>query len=164
MVASFVIWSWTERPDVLISDTGTLVGVMTPQRRALSKERGAGFAARNWLENDGDGEDQATAAARWPADSGVIHLSGKRAAAAFGGCTAGQLVVSSVLLEQDRHRCMVHDPESLRYTGAVSYRQSPDGWVILQTSRSVAGERLWTQWPEQKPPRVFAKTAQRVEK
>ncbi|MDG1069527.1 MAG: hypothetical protein P8P40_14320 [Sulfitobacter sp.] len=94
----------------------------------------------------------------------MIHLSGKRAAAAFGGCTAVQLVVSSVLLEQDRHRCMVHDPESLRYTGAVSYRQSPDGWVILQTSRSVAGERLWTQWPEQKPPRVFAKTAQRVEK
>lgn len=57
MVASFVIWSGTERPDVLISDTGTLVGVMTPQGRALSKERGAGFAARNWLENDGDGED-----------------------------------------------------------------------------------------------------------
>ena len=57
MVASFVIWSGTERPDVLISGTGTLVGVMTPQGRALSKERGAGFAARNWLENDGDGED-----------------------------------------------------------------------------------------------------------
>ena len=57
MVASFVIWSGTERSDVLISDTGTLVGVMTPQGRALSKERGAGFAARNWLENDGDGED-----------------------------------------------------------------------------------------------------------
>jgi competence protein ComEC len=150
MAASFVLWSGSERPDVLVSDTGTLVGVMTPQGRALSKERGGGFAARNWLENDGDGSDQVAENARWQ-DSPVVHLSGKRAVAAFTGCRDGQVVVSSVPLEQRELPCVVHDPETLRHTGAVSYKIGPHGPVLQATARNVAGERLWTHWPDQKP-------------
>ena len=164
MAASFVIWSGTQRPDVLISDTGTLVGVMTPQGRALSKERGAGFAASNWLENDGDGSDQPAAAAKWQQSGPVIHLSGKRAAAAFGGCVKGQLVISSVLLEARDLPCIVHDPDTLRHTGAVSYTLGPDGPVIKHTARSFGGERLWTRWPAKKPQRAQEIQALRVEK
>lgn len=51
------LWSAAERPDVLISDTGGLVGVMTPEGRALSKAKGQGFVAENWLENDGSQRD-----------------------------------------------------------------------------------------------------------
>jgi competence protein ComEC len=43
-----------ERPGLLVAGSGGLVGVMTPEGRALSKARGDGFAADSWLENDGD--------------------------------------------------------------------------------------------------------------
>lgn len=148
MAASFVIWSGTQRPDVLISDTGTLVGVMTDTGRALSKKRGAGFVARNWLENDGDGGDQDRAHSRWQEGSTVIHLSGKRAVAGFEGCLKGQIVVSSATIAQRGLPCVVHDPDSLRQTGALAYRRGPQGLVLHQTARAVAGERLWTHWPD----------------
>lgn len=152
MAASFVIWSDTERPEVLVSDTGTLVGMMTPEGRALSKERGAGFVARNWLENDGDGEDQAAASARWVTGGDVIHLSGKRALAAFDGCEKGQIVVSSVPFAQTGLPCVVHDPDSLLHTGALAYRKGAQGWQISQTARAASGERLWTHWPQKLTP------------
>jgi len=151
MAASFVVWSQTQRPDVLIADTGTLVGVMTDQGRALSKAKGAGFVADNWLENDGDGNGQEAAAARWQADSTVIHLSGKRAAEDFRGCVEGQLIVSSVVLPHRDLPCIVHDPETLRDTGAVAYRSASDGTLTPTTVRSRAGDRLWTHWPERGP-------------
>lgn len=161
MAASFVMWSGTQRPEILVSDTGALVGIMTPQGRALSKESGAGFVARNWLENDGDGEDQTTANARWQ-EGDVIHISGKRAASDFKGCLKGQIVVSSVLLSHYGLPCTVHDPESLRQTGAVAYRIGPDGPVLSATARSRAGDRLWTHWPGQKLPRGPQWLAQKI--
>ena len=151
MVASFVVWSGAERPAVLVSDTGTLVGVMTSDGRALSKERGAGFVARNWLENDGDGQDQATAAGRWQQGGLFIHVSGKRAAAEFKGCKPDQIVISSVLLEQTNLPCVLHDPESLRHTGAVAYFLGEQGAMTLKTARAASGERLWTRWPKETP-------------
>ncbi len=163
MVASFALWSQTDRPEVLVSDKGTLVGVLTPQGRALSKSRGAGFIARNWLENDGDNFDQEAAAERWEQGANIIHVSGKRAAAKFQGCTKAQIVISSVPLSQDGLACDVYDVERLRYTGAVSFSFEPDGPMIRQTAREVAGERLWTHWPEEKTPRALERYAQRKE-
>ncbi|MEP3440473.1 MAG: ComEC/Rec2 family competence protein [Sulfitobacter sp.] len=152
MAGAFVLWSGTQRPDVLISDSGTLVGIMTPEGRALSKQRGAGFAARNWLENDGDGQDQFSANARWDGSGDVIHLSGKRAVAAFDGCRKGQVVVSSVPLAQRNLPCVVHDPDTLKYTGALALSAGPQGPVILHTARDITGDRLWTRWPDKKQP------------
>ena len=162
MAASFVVWSGTQRPDVLISDTGTLVGVMTAQGRALSKERGAGFVARNWLENDGDGKDQATAYEKWDQSGDVIHLSGKRAVAAFNGCQKGQIVVSSVTLPKRGFPCVVHDPESLLNTGALAYRFGAQGLELSQTARAASGERLWTHWPERRKPPMPERHARRL--
>ncbi len=42
--AAFVLWAGGERPPVLNSDTGGLVGVLTPEGGALNKPRGEGFA------------------------------------------------------------------------------------------------------------------------
>jgi len=64
LAAAALIWSQSERPDVLVSDTGTLVGVMTPQGRALNKPKGDGFVGGAWLENDGDAADQEQASTR----------------------------------------------------------------------------------------------------
>ena len=162
MASSFVVWSGTQRPDLLISDTGTLVGVMTDQGRALSKERGAGFVARNWLENDGEGKDQLAAHGKWDANGDVIHLSGKRAVARFKGCAKGQIVVSSVALPSRGLPCVVHDPDSLLQTGAVAYRRGAQGLRISRTARAASGERLWTHWPERRKPRLPERHARRT--
>ena len=152
VVAAFALWHQAARPTILIADTGNLVGVMTAQGRALSKAKGAGFVARNWLENDGDGAEQADAAARWGPNmriggQEIIHLSGKRAVAAFAGCTAGQIVVSSVEIDRHIGDCVIFGPTHLRKTGAIAMSVS-NGQLKMQTARQRAGTRLWTQWPD----------------
>lgn len=144
MVLSLIVWQATTRPDVLVADTGTLVGVLTAEGRALSKEKGAGFIAQNWLENDGDGVDQTVAAARWAKNAtGIIHLSGKRAVAAFRGCRRGEIVIASVQMEPDPGwNCRVFDPIQLRETGALALWKMPKGWHIT-TAKEHAGARLW---------------------
>ena len=58
-------WVTVQRSDILISNTGVLVCVFGAEGRALSKEKGAGFVAGVWLENDGDPSFQRAAARRW---------------------------------------------------------------------------------------------------
>ncbi|NEY91294.1 ComEC/Rec2 family competence protein [Tabrizicola oligotrophica] len=55
------LWAMTGRPILLISGDGALVGLMGPEGRALSAEKGAGFTAGAWLEKDGDLATQAAA-------------------------------------------------------------------------------------------------------
>lgn len=144
---AFWLWSDVERPAVLIADTGTLVGVMTEAGRALSKERGAGFVARNWLENDGEGVGQKAAAARWDSTR-VVHLSGKRAVAQFDGCDPEQIVVVSVPVpDKTSMSCTLYDPEKLRVTGALALYETGKSWRIV-SARQSTGNRLWTRWPE----------------
>lgn len=147
MALSFVLWSGAERPDVLISDTGSLVGVLSPEGRALSKAKGAGFVARNWLENDGDGASQFDAAGRWQ-QGAIVHLNGKRAAAAFEGCRVGQVIVASVKLTRPvAADCLTYDPKTLRATGSIALQFSDAGFTVI-TARARSGERLWTNWPK----------------
>jgi competence protein ComEC len=156
MCAAFAIWAMTERPAALIAENGALVGVMTEGGRALSKSKGAGFVAQNWLENDGDAADQPAAAARWDKDQGATladgtrlrHLSGKRALAAFEGCVAGEIIVSSVAVEaQDRDAwpCELYDPSRLRGTGAIALYATKAGHRITSV-RDLSGTRLWSRW------------------
>ena len=144
------LWASGGRPALLISDSGTLVGAMTPEGRALSRERGAGFVAGVWLENDGQAGGQAVAAALWPeheqprvarisvAGAMVTHFQGKRATAGFRGCGARELVVSSTNLP-DWPGCEIFDPERLARTGAVAIWQTPTGPRIETAARG----RLW---------------------
>ena len=69
MIAA-VGWQASARPDVLISASGQMIGIMTPEGRALSRARGNGFVATSWLSDDGDAVPQAVAAARWREDTG----------------------------------------------------------------------------------------------
>lgn len=144
-VLAFALWAQTERPDVLIADTGALVGVMTETGRALSRARGAGFVAMNWLENDGDAAGQEEAAARWqdpaPGAIAVIALRGKRAMRAFTTCGKDSWVVMNVAPEADLP-CTVLHPEFLRETGAVALYDTDSGVTAL-TARQVTGTRLW---------------------
>lgn len=150
MVLAAALWSVSTRPDILIADTGTLVGAMTERGRALSRESGSGFLAGVWLENDGQAGGQAWAAALWPggaqdrtarialAGLQLTHLQGKRAAGAFAGCEGRELVVSSVDLPA-MPGCDIYDPKRLRGTGAVAIWLEPEGPRVV----TAAGRRLW---------------------
>ena len=151
MVLAVALWAQVDRPQVLIADTGALVGVMTDQGRALSKPRGAGFIALNWLENDGDGADQEKAASRWdgPPDrirqtyvGGVplTHVIGKKAAAQ-AECIKGGILVFSVPTETAL-ACDVFDPVRLRETGSVAL-YADKGQVRFVTAKDITGARLW---------------------
>ncbi|MEM9576137.1 MAG: ComEC/Rec2 family competence protein [Pseudomonadota bacterium] len=153
VLLAFVFWGATSRPVGLIAENGTLVGVMTSEGRALSKPKGAGFIAKNWLENDGEATEQPAAAARWPSDGAgvlpggkkLVHLSGKRAVEGFEGCAPDQIIVASVRMETKGLPCDVYDPVRLRNMGAVAVHADKRG-LTLTSVRDVTGTRLWTQW------------------
>ncbi len=149
MAGTMMMWGQGERPEVLVADTGGLIGVMTDDGRALSKQRGSGFVASVWLENDGDGVDQGMAANRWPGgqepvqrylvgDKELIHITGTRAARGFAECKSGQIIVSPVALNLTG-ACGVYDADKLLLTGSVAISSGK-----LVTSADVTGRRLWS--------------------
>jgi competence protein ComEC len=154
MALGLALWSGAERPLALISQTGGLVGVMTPEGRALSKPKGDGFAAESWLENDGDAADQATAHARRSfgdaprlldvAGLTLLHATGKRASAeAVSQCRTVSIVVVNARVE-GAAGCEVYDAKRLSRTGALAIERGPDGPRVV-SARDVAGVRLWSQ-------------------
>jgi competence protein ComEC len=147
---SLGLWLQATRPDVLISDDGALVGVMTDTGRALNKAQGGGFVAGIWLENDGDAARQDHAATRWdksPDDAIPVRaLGGKRAAANLTDCAPGDWVVLNTDLPEARAAglpCTVLTPSILRRTGAIALYREQDG-VRVVTARDISGTRLWS--------------------
>ncbi len=106
VVAGLLLWQVSERPSLLVAESGGLVGQMTDDGRALSRERGDGFVAGIWLENDGDPAGQEAAAARiaWSEDGAgqridlgplsLWHGTGRAAAReADRACAAHDIIV-----------------------------------------------------------------------
>ncbi|MEM9582044.1 MAG: ComEC/Rec2 family competence protein [Pseudomonadota bacterium] len=146
------LWAISDRPAVLIADTGGLIGVMTPEGRALNKARGDGFAARVWGEND---------ALRIPQDRAaeLASFSRKNARFELGGkvvhfvadkdleeqdvaklCATTALLI--VPLYKETPACAAITAQDLRQSGSIAINADEDGLVIT-TSRKVRGERLW---------------------
>lgn len=154
MALALGAWAQAPRPEVLIDQTGGLVGVWQGEARALSRPKGAGFAARTWLEHDGDLAPQEAAAARWPGDPNskiriyptktgrVIHVIGKRGQKAFSGCMPKDVVVFSTPYEGDLP-CLVFDPHRLRGLGAVALAAQNGTWSMTSHAQ-LRGHRLWT--------------------
>lgn len=141
LIAAAWLWAGAERPQILIDDQAMIVGVMGPQGRALSREKGTGFVAGVWLENDGVGHQQADAARLWPvAGMPVRQLRGKRAAAE-AHCDKGEVLIMTTP-PPGPLPCEVFDPARLRDTGAVALRLDPSG-LHVTTAREIAGRRLW---------------------
>jgi len=154
-LVALVIWSGSERPMALVSQTGGLVGVMTNEGRALSKPKGDGFAADVWLENDGDRAIQSEAYARdvfdvegrmrWfqLGDAIVLHATGKAAAAeALGVCSKADLIVLNTVVSAP-DGCRVYDLKRLRREGALALDLLGDELKITST-RDLTGRRLWS--------------------
>jgi len=147
VVVALTLWSQTQRPVLLVSADGALVGQMTSEGRALSKPKGAGFTARIWLENDGDEVDQRGAAARWMGRdrrvtigaTEVVHVIGTRAVKTYQDCRAGQIVVTTVV-KKLTGGCQLYDPVRLRDSGSLML--TPEGKLV--SAQDLAGQRLWT--------------------
>ena len=155
MVASFGLWVMAERPIMLLTADAGLLGLKEAGPRALSAERRSGFAAGQWLENDGDLSDQAQAALRFGAEGsdsnrpfllggleGVI-LRGKEAEAQANAlCDRVDLVIVSAYLEDPpRGRCHLIDRTLLDKTGALAVRKQGGHLVVEPTQRA---QRLWS--------------------
>ena len=155
MVLAIGIWGQVTRPDLLIAPDAGLVGLMGAEGRALSMARGAGFAARDWLENDGDLSDQQAAAKR-PGFEGPkmqrsftlgpwrgIHLKGKGAVEALAGACAGHdlvIVAAKLTADQRPAGCRILDQADLRQSGGMAIRLMGDQ---LQITPTRTGLRLW---------------------
>lgn len=152
MLGAVILWTTAERPTLLISERGGLVGIRTGETRALSRARGDGFVARVWLENDGDLASQETAADRWDMRDGQVartdlpwggtvwHVAGKRAGAAFSQCAAGDIAVFNTTASARVLDCDTYDPPRLRGTGAIAF----DRRGRRVTARARTGTRLWS--------------------
>jgi len=151
----FVLWSQAERPPLLISSSGGLVGLMTDTGRALSKPRGDGFSALSWLENDGDAALQEVAFQRlgdgekradhWfdLGGHGIAHLAGRGALDRISdACKTASLVVIAREAPTGQP-CPVFDAIKLRQTGSLAV-YTEDGKLRLVSASDLAGLRLWS--------------------
>lgn len=167
-VVALGLWGLAERPLLLVAGDGTLVGLMTPQGRAMSKAKGGGFIAQSWLENDGDLSLQAEAFARGAflgkkgalsAEIAGIPLrlfTGKGAAIrAAQACNDQAIVVVSEDFPGPGGDCQLFDLARLRQSGALAFYADGAG-LIPVTSRQIAGDRLWNRKPAARA-RLYAK-------
>jgi competence protein ComEC len=157
VVAGLAVWPMAGRPDLLISSDGRLLGLMGPDGRALSQAKGGGFAAENWLENDGDLVTQEVAAAR-PGFTGAagnrrfriggltgVLLTGKGAVDRLAeACASADLVVIGARLEEVPAGCLVIDQARLAQTGALAVRAGPLGLEVRATRQA---PRIWVGKP-----------------
>ncbi|MCF2903786.1 competence protein ComEC family protein [Octadecabacter sp. CECT 8868] len=149
----FTLWHIAERPVLLVADSGSLIGVMTAEGRAVSKERGESFASSVWLENDGAPVEQWVAYNRagleeqgravWTVigDTRLVNLRGATALAALQGCGGADILITNQEAPA-RAGCDTYDITRLRETGSLA------GWLVdgslkLVSARERSGERLW---------------------
>ena len=158
VVAAFGLWALAERPVLLISGDGKLVGLMGPEGRVLSAASGGGFAAATWLENDGDLAGQKLAAARdgftGPKGERWFDLAGTKAVVLSGKAALGKLPMACagaglVILADVPDRlanpvpkgCNLIDRNDLRRSGPLAVWADGTGLRIAPTN---TGKRLWS--------------------
>nr|WP_073327836.1 ComEC/Rec2 family competence protein [Wenxinia saemankumensis] len=150
------LWAGADRPALLVAESGSLLGFLTPEGRALTKGVGESFAAGTWLENDGSGLTQAAAAglpgwteapartfrAELPGGA-IIGVRGAGALAALDGCGGAAILVADRPVEGGRP-CAVYDAPRLRGTGALAIRSDEAG-LVVESAADRAGDRPWTR-------------------
>ncbi|MFN4194135.1 MAG: ComEC family competence protein, partial [Tabrizicola sp.] len=154
VLAALALWMTAERPVLLISGDGRLVGLAGPEGRALSAARGGGFAAENWLQNDGDLAEQAVAAGRpgftGPKDTRWFDLAGVRAVVLSGKgaearlaevCAMAGLVILAGKAGAPPDGCPLVDQAVLAETGPLAVWQDGEALRFEPTKGAL---RLWS--------------------
>ena len=148
VMVGFLLWHVAVCPQVLIADSGSLIGVMTDAGRDVSKERGESFAAGNWLENDGAPVAQEVAYGRTGLiEDGpmlaqqIVNVRGSTALAALNGCGGANIIVTNQEMTA-RSDCDAYDINRLRDMGALAGWMI-DGTLTFESVRDRTGNRLW---------------------
>ncbi|MCL4190033.1 MAG: ComEC/Rec2 family competence protein [Rhodobacteraceae bacterium] len=150
------LWAGAPRPVLLVAETGTLIGVLGPQGRVLSKGTGETFVGRSWLESDGDAALPEAAAARpWPGPGPgrlvlggveVVHLAGRGARDRLEeACRPGAVVILGAAAPEaaEPRPCRLIDRAVLARTGALALTPGPGG-LEATAAAGRAGRRPWT--------------------
>jgi competence protein ComEC len=151
---ALLLWTGATRPAAIIDADGGVVGLMGPEGRVLSAPKGAGFAVKSWLENDGDlvAQDIAAARAGFDGPKGTrafaigdwraVVLSGRgvetRLAAA---CAAADVVVMSADAVEVPQGCLVVDTAMLAATGPLALWVQGDA---LRLEPTHVARRMWS--------------------
>ncbi|WP_439156448.1 ComEC/Rec2 family competence protein, partial [Yoonia sp.] len=154
VIIAALLWQQSTRPDLLVADSGALIGLARPEGRVLSKPTGGSFVAGIWLENDGAPVAQDIAAARPGLDRQVrvvsaplgewriVQASGKTVLADMQGCGGADILISNQT-DAGPRPCVVYDLGRLRDTGALAIDLTPAGDLQITTAHGVAGHRPW---------------------
>ncbi len=153
VVGAFWVWSASDRPILLVSQSGGQAGLLTDVGRAIARDRGDGFAVSQWLESDGERSEQSDAAARagWTSRGRVVTAelgeitvllaAGSRALSEVDGCGGADLLITNQ--DAGPRPCEVYDEARLRDTGSLAI----DGSGHVVTAAQIAGRRPWTGRP-----------------
>ena len=162
VAASLFLWSNADRPPILITEDAGVSGIMTQDGRVLSKARGNGFAAKNWLENDGDVATQEIAHGRAGFSSEPAYaealIDGHKLRHVFGrvavdriatACEGADLVIAAVDSVKAPDGCRLIDRAHLRDTGSIAVYTAPSGFVV-HASADHTGQRPWSPVPKRR--------------
>jgi competence protein ComEC len=152
----FWFWSETERPQLLLSANGRLMGVLEDGARVLNRSKGSGFVASNWLENDGKGATQTMASigvGKGKTRLESVSLGDVKVAYFWQKdldlqkvamlCSSYDLIIlPQSKLQQEG--CKILNQSSLKATGSVAVDVDKTGFVITG-ARQVTGTRLWSR-------------------
>jgi competence protein ComEC len=154
VLAALGLWVMADRPALLVSGDGRLLGLEGPEGRALSAPKGGGFAAENWLQNDGDLMEQELAAQRpgfdGPKGERWFTLAGQKAVVLSGKgaegklhevCGTAELVILAAEATSAPKNCPLIDQAILSSTGPLTIWQDGDRLQIEQTK---GAHRLWS--------------------
>lgn len=154
VIAAFALWVTAERPLLLVSGDGRLLGLAGAEGRALSASKGGGFAAENWLQNDGDLAVQIDAAGRPGFEGGkgerwfdlgelrAVALSGKGAAGKLAAaCASADLVILAAETDAPPEGCALIDQSTLAGTGPLAIWSEGQG---LRIDTTKGANRLWS--------------------
>jgi len=151
VAAGFLLWSSSERPALLVADTGGFMGLTMAEGRDLSRATGHDFVAEIWLENDGAPVPQQEAAAREGIESvdrlyratlgdwSVLLVPGKTALDDLEDCGGADVLISNQDVTSDKE-CLAFDQTALRQSGSLAI-DTMEGRLLVQSARQASGVR-----------------------
>jgi competence protein ComEC len=152
-----VLWQAHPRPDVLIADSGRLFGIESAQGRVLSSDKGNGFVATSWLEDDGDRASQADAWARGrlervknrieapvPGLGRLLYVGTSDMASAAADCAGASILIAPNWAGAPEGPCLFVGPGRLAAEGALAIEVTPTGPVVRGALRASRG-RAWSR-------------------
>jgi len=148
---AIVFWIAAPRPDILIDENGSLLGVLLQQGRVLNKETAYRFAASSWLENDGAGDSQSAAffKAGYLYDgtqTSVVLPNGwrvvlERSKKTGAECLSSEILIAPKWLDQPAGDCFFVGQRDFG-SGALAI-SFVDGQPVLQPAASEFPKRPW---------------------